>query len=136
MTTASWVLTLAAVAVAGMAAAALAAVLSWRDGCAAGRIEEKNARNLGLIRARRAAADREADDFTRWCASLREDDGERLADTGEMQQLAAEWPLIGEVLAGAPARSARDTGSFRAATDDYIGRMAAEEDAYRKGLSS
>jgi len=132
MTVEGWAFTLVLIVV---AVAAVVCAVAWKvaftDGREAGILHERNMRNTDILRKRREAREQhvtqEIDEWDRWAAQLREDDGERLADTGELRLARARHPS---------ARGASDTGAFRALTDDWITNMAAEEAAYREGLAS
>lgn len=130
----TWALA-ALVTVAALAAAACAVIarVSFRDGLEAGQLQERNRLNLRRLEGRTARAARriwgaEPDDFGQWLAELADHSGaERLADTGEMQLL--EQPA-------GTHRAIAGTGAFAALTDDFIARMEAEEEAFRKGIAS
>jgi hypothetical protein len=112
---------------------AVAWKVSYGDGWEAGSLHERNLLNTRRLRERREARRAEEDSFGQWLKQLGEDDGERLADTGELR-----------IISGVPGqpgnRASTDTGSFRAAlaeeTDAYLARMSAQEAAYREGLAS
>lgn len=135
MTLGDWAFVLIVVVV---AVCAVVCGIAWKvaydDGWDDGRRAEKNRLNMWRIRERREAREtRQLDEWDQWAAQLREDDGERLAETGELARLevprAPRTSLIGA-----------DTGTFRAIvaadTDAYISRMHAEEEAYREDLAS
>jgi hypothetical protein len=112
--------------------------VAYDDGHEAGQLHERNLRSTRLLRERREAREnREIDEWDTWAAQLRENDGERLADTGEMKQLTEEWPMMRTILddPGQPD-NLTTTGAFRALTDDWIAQMTAEEARYRKDLAS
>ena len=132
MTVEGWAFTLVLIIV---AVAAVVCAVAWKvaftDGREAGILHERNMRNTDILRKRREAREqhvtREIDEWDRWAAQLREDDGERLADTGELRLARARHPS---------ARGLSDTGAMAVVTDEYIERMRAEEAAYREGLAS
>jgi hypothetical protein len=110
---------------------AIVCIVAWkvayRDGREAGALEERNARNEGLIYEHRAEPDPRGDgsDWDDWLAELQgAGDGERLADTGEMRMLTGYHPAGGRAV---------DTGSFRAAmverTDAFIAQITSGEEA-------
>lgn len=129
---------------------AIAWKVSYGDGWEAGSLHERNLLNTRRIRERREAREAEEDSFGQWLKQLGEDDGERLADTGELMMFGYHYDSgPPEAITDGPVRSrtacrailsAPDTGSFRAAvateTDSFIAQMSAEEAAYREGLSS
>ena len=132
MTVEGWAFTLvAAVVLIAAVVCAVAWKVAFTDGREAGILHERNMRNTDILRKRREAREQhvtqEIDEWDRWAAQLREDDGERLADTGELRLARARHPS---------ARSASDTGAMAVVTDEYIERMRAEEAAYREGLAS
>jgi hypothetical protein len=126
-----------------IAVAVAIAVLAWKiafdDGWEAGRLHEKNARNTARIRRNRLEAATVAmwgaePDWDTWAASLRPAPSERLASTGELHLALAE-----HVGPHGAAAVLSDTGALAAlteSTDAYLARMAADEAAYRKGLTS
>jgi len=123
MTTGDWAFALIAVTV-GIATVVcgIAWKVAFTDGHEAGRLYERNRRAMSrLDRAEEEIwgplPSAGPDPFEAWldeAAGIRE----RLAGSGELRALADS------------------TGTMRAVTDDYIAQMAAEEEAYRKGLAS
>jgi hypothetical protein len=115
---------------------ALGLKLGYSDGWEARGLHEQNQRNMRRLeegRAERAARTLPAIDWDGWAASLNAP-RERLASTGELRLALGEH--IGP--AGAAAVLS-DTGALKALTentDAYLERMAAEESAYREGLTS
>lgn len=118
---------------------AIVCTVAWKvaygDGWEARGLHERNLRSTGLLAGRAQqresafwgpvyGADAGPDDFDRWLQQLKkEDDGERLADTGEMRMLKDYHPAGGRHAADGPA----DTGSFRAdlvaRTDAFIAQI-------------
>lgn len=136
MTTGDWAFAL--VAVVAVIAAAICAVawkVAYDDGRADGILHERNTRNERKIRQRN-----EEQDFGEWLRQLAEDDGYRLASTGELVILTGTNGMDGGPFTRPPRTAlVSDTGAFRAlteSTDAYLTRMAAEEQAYREGLSA
>lgn len=99
--------------------------VGWKDGHEAGRLYERNRFNLRRLDHAHEeiwGPAGEVPDFDGWLDELAAAGAERLASTGELALLTGT-----------------DTGAFRAITDGtdaFIAQMAAEEDAYRKGLAS
>ena len=134
-----------AVAIILLVIAAMAAIcwllwkLAYDDGYQAGRQHEQNFRNIHRIRRNRLEAATAAmwgaePDWDAWAASLRPAPSERLASTGELRLALTE-----HVGPHGAAAVLSDTGSLRAlteSTDAYLARMAADEAAYREGLTS
>ena len=85
---------IAAVAVTAAAAIVTAARIAYRDGFEAGALHRRDLANLRRLqegRTARAARELwgpEPSDWDQWAASLREDDKERLARTGELALLS------------------------------------------------
>jgi len=124
MTTGDWAFALVAVTV---GIAAVVCGIAWKaafaDGREAERLDERNRRAMSrLDRAEEEIwgplPSAGPDPFEAWLAEAA-GTRERLAGSGELRALAAD-----------------STGTMRAVTDDYIAQMAAEEEAYRKGLAS
>jgi hypothetical protein len=113
--------------------------LAHKDGFEAGRLHEKNLAATARIRQNRLERATEAmwggePDWDTWAASLRPAPSERLASTGELHLALAE-----HVGPHGAAAVLSDTGSLRAlteSTDAYLIQMAADEAAYREGLTS
>lgn len=116
--------------------------VAYEDGWEARGLHDQNTRS-----ERRLARQRQEEaDFDAWIAQLKEPGAaefERLAATNELVTLYEYDPRTGTV-GGLMTHTAQicastDTGAFRAltqSTDAYLARMAAEEEAYRRGISS
>jgi hypothetical protein len=108
--------------------ASLCTVVCWvlhyvgfKDGHEAGRLYERN--RVSLSRLERAENEiwgplPGPDPCETWLAEITAPGTERLALSGELRRLEIA-----------------NTGAMAAVTDEYIARMAAEEDAYRQGLA-
>lgn len=115
--------------------------VAYGDGWEDGRRHERNRRNerkIAMNRSSLLGPDFDHDDadeeVERWLASLREDEDERLADTGELRVLGPARTLqdvSGQLRTEQPAPRDTSTGAFRAAlverTDAFIAQLAQGE---------